>query len=354
MKKILTILISIMMVSLLAFGLTACGPKGSEGSGEGEGSQTHTCSFEATDWWDKTGDKVFVKKQACTCGETKSNIGIEIDTADKLIKWASYVNAGKNYSYNVKFLNDIDMTGKTFTPINIYDMSGKNEYKITADSAIKISNLTIASGEISGLFGEVKSKLSITNIALDNANITGTVAGGIIAVGQDASSINLNSCAVTNSTITGVDAAGAVYGKMAATSGELTLIADKLVVTGNTISATDYAGAIAGMATDCECPQNSVYKVKITINSNETISENTATSTGTGTNMAGKIFGMYGFGSVQYKYSRYIANESTNTAFCGGVKVAREYGKTCWVSATEKGHVFEGLNILNFPDAVNN
>ena len=102
----------------------------------------------------------------------------QIGTADQLIEFAAIVNGGENGA-NAILTADIDMTGKTWTPIGDND----HRYVGTFDGQYhKIDNLKIEGESKIGIFGVVNGGCVIKNlVAGPNNEVRGTsMIGGII------------------------------------------------------------------------------------------------------------------------------------------------------------------------------
>ena len=103
-----------------------------------------------------------------------------ITTADELIEFAEDVNAGSKPSYIVYLGNDIDMEGKSWTPI------GTQEHKFIGlffGGGHTIYNLKCNSGTSrTGIFGSIGNNTEIRDVNLgEGSYITGTNAvGGIV------------------------------------------------------------------------------------------------------------------------------------------------------------------------------
>ena len=113
-----------------------------------------------------------------------------INTADELVAFATTVNKGTAASYIVYIGSDIDMKGKTWTPI------GTQEHPFIGlcfGGGHTISNLTCNSGTSrTGIFGSVGNGSEIHDINLGSgSSITGTNAvGGIVGCVESEAGIN--------------------------------------------------------------------------------------------------------------------------------------------------------------------
>ncbi|MBQ1938097.1 MAG: DUF4886 domain-containing protein [Bacteroidales bacterium] len=128
-----------------------------------------------------------------------------IRTADELMDFASLVNAGGNYSkYQqngvVVLLNDIDMSGKTWTPIGNANLSAGNTTGTISGKAftgkfngggfaiknLKMNSNSSTAGANYGFFGVLADGAVVENLVFDassslNVTATASVASGVVA-----------------------------------------------------------------------------------------------------------------------------------------------------------------------------
>ena len=355
MKNLLKILFSVLLVSVMAFGLTACGGEGTpDDNGDNPTPPAHTCSFVASEWFDASADKVFVKKETCTCGQSKTKSALEITTADQFIKWASYVNNDEHYATDILIANDIDLAGKTYEPIILNYQSAKAHYIIKgAEGGVSIKNLTVADADYAGLFGSIECEVEIKNIVVKNANISGDYAGGFIGYIYNAGSVKVADCGVENSTINGATAAGGMFG-VAEADQDTQVFFYTPVVKNNQINSEEYAGGFAGIMTECEGSSDSAYKVLAVevfegsdSTSSWTVVGNVSSSTSSKNNVVGTLFGKVGNGRVKVPLFNldFLAG---NTAFLNGTAVGREYGRTGWANKATEGLYMNGLAMIHY------
>ena len=111
---------------------------------------------------------------------------IEITTADEL------QNINNNLKANYVLANDIDLSGRDFTPIGNTD-SGAFEGSFDGNGHT-ISNLDVFSGKYAGLFGYNDG--TVKNLTLSNVSVYGTrYIGGVVAYNAENSKIE--NCSVT-------------------------------------------------------------------------------------------------------------------------------------------------------------
>ena len=140
----------------------------------------------------------------------------EITSADQLDMLAAIVN-GPGYNYEgstFTLLNDIDMNGRSWTPIG--DMS--NSFAGVFDgSGNTISNLSCSGTYCVGLFGHIAgtsttSPAEIKNLELKNVSIAGSMAiGGICGYATDTQNCFFSNCTVSG-TVSGDNAVGGIVG----------------------------------------------------------------------------------------------------------------------------------------------
>ncbi len=140
----------------------------------------------------------------------------EITSADQLDMLAAIVN-GPGYNYEgstFTLLNDIDMNGRSWTPIG--DMS--NSFAGVFDgSGNTISNLSCSGTYCVGLFGHIAgtsttSPAEIKNLELKNVSMAGSMAiGGICGYATDTQNCFFSNCTVSG-TVSGDNAVGGIVG----------------------------------------------------------------------------------------------------------------------------------------------
>lgn len=294
----------------------------------------------ATDYFD--ADHHYAKTVACDrdgCEYTDTYQTIHIATADDLMNLAADLTASKDLGcYNIEFVNDIDLTGKTWTPI---DLSGtRNNYLYTKHPIVidggnhiilNLSTGTLSGGD-AGFFGRMWEAIDveIKNLTLKNANIYATAVseptqnavGGFIGMIDSINSLKMTNCKLENSTVEGGNWAGGLYGYLAGYDNgvhhdlhKCVVEIDGCSVIGSTIKSKGSVGSAIGHAAGSEYNQialkNSVFK------------NNTITCTSTSTNKAGKILG------TNHEAKLTITNCTVEnvTATSGSTVIDRIYGR---------------------------
>ena len=187
-----------------------------------------------------------------------------ISTTDHLDQLAANVNSGMEYQ-NVyfKLMDDLDYTGKTYTPIgNSYWEGGSESYHkffgIFNGNNHSINNVTIYSeGGYCGLFGYVGWGGKIHNLTLGGQSTITAVgfAGGIAGVIDNAEIIG---CNVGENVVISVHPRANNYGVMPNTFGGIVGRSDgkvkdcisRATVSNGGIGKTEYIGGIAGSLYD--------------------------------------------------------------------------------------------------------
>lgn len=342
MKKLFTILTATLLTVMLAFGLVACSPTTTPPP-EGGGECQHT--YEATAWFDSAHH--YASKLVCSqCSDEVTRTRIEITNAQELRYLAQDLNegikpAGRSTFF---FMNDIDLSGSAWTPINIYNEDGDAyTFKSGIDGTnINVSGITITSGENVGFFGKVESSITVDKINIVGANVAGQNASALIGA-IDCSqvqsvvkqTIDVKNCSVSNCTIAGTVSAGAIYGSATGDNGGDTSYATSITIqhcsfSNNAISSNGgYAGGVAGIMSDYSGEVIKGVLVKI---SDSTFSNCTVTSTLE--NGAGKVIGIVGYSNGD------VCSETTGSSYDnvvatgnGTVVMARPYGRTGWVDS---------------------
>lgn len=178
----------------------------------------------------------------------------EIFTADDLKK------VQNNLSGKYILMADIDLSEENWAPL------GTNEINFTGNfngNGHTIKNLTINNSNQSyaGLFGVIGNGGNVTNIIIDNANITANKYAGILSGYVNGG--NISNCQIINSTIEGTSVIGGAIGF--ANNSEIT----NCIVSNSTISATNkYAGGFidsvkASNITNCSASSVTVNATNI-------------------------------------------------------------------------------------------
>ena len=165
----------------------------------------------ATDW-QAGGEYTYTVSLAAAkdLGYTiESNGSYTVTSADGLMNVAELVNGGKT-DINITLDKNIDLTGKEWTPIGIYEQ----QYTGTFDGGNHIiTGLTVnqSGTDHVGLFGTVGKGGMVKDVRLENVNISvsdgGSYLGGI--VGESGGTIE--NCSVSGS-ISGSDQIGGIAG----------------------------------------------------------------------------------------------------------------------------------------------
>ncbi len=195
-------------------------------------------------------------------------------------------------SVTVEILSDIDMTGKTWTPVAVdsdsfVTVNGKGK-TITG-----LNDMLFAS-TWAGTSGLVINDLTIANstIVHDENDSAGNIGvGAFVGYPQASATVTLNNCHLENSTVKGGHWTGGLVGIAGGYNGTdgpvfRTLTIDGCSVTGSTITGKGSVGGIIGHGS---C---SAWTDVIIVDS--TVSNNTITSTGSSDNKAGSVMGTIG------------------------------------------------------------
>ncbi len=164
----------------------------------------------------------------------------------------------------IELMNDIDMTGVEYTPWNMVIASGKT-VKFEGDGNV-IRNLVVEGNGTTGvgfdnaaLFASVNAnphngtqKFVITNLAIDNANVTnndGAIATAAALIGAaQCVSVEISNCTVTNSAITSDAYAAALIGYEGQHLDSVTTVIDNCVVDNCEISGNDATAGLVALS----------------------------------------------------------------------------------------------------------
>ena len=192
--------------------------------------------------------------------------------ANGLLAWNEAVQ--KDMTLNCTLTDNIDLTGKDWTPIGT---SFGNSYTGTFDGNGKtITGLTVTgSDRYTGLFGFIKG--TVKNVVLTEINITsGTFVGGVAGWSFGG---NIENCSVSGS-VSGSDVGGVVgYQQVGSITG---------CSSSATVKGTERAGGVVGVTNGGTTPLTACYAT-----GNVTV-ENDGTSNA----WAGGIVGMNGTGTL--------------------------------------------------------
>lgn len=195
-------------------------------------------------------------------------------------------------SVMVEILSDIDMTGKTWTPVKV-DPDSFVTVNGNSKTITGLSDMLFAS-TWAGTSGLVINDLTIADstIVHDENDSAGNIGvGAFVGYPQASATVTLNNCHLENSTVKGGHWTGGLVGIAGGYNGTdgpvfMTLTIDGCSVTGSTITSKGSAGGIIGHGS---C---SAWTDVIIVNS--TVSNNTITSTGSSDNKAGSVMGTIG------------------------------------------------------------
>lgn len=326
MKKLFKLLLIGVLAVVSACCFAACGTNPDNGGSTG--GEQHVHNYKATAWFDS--DNTFVKEETCQndgCSQkTITKSAIEVSTAEQLTylsnKMSEEVDLGTR---TISFVNDIDMSGKAFTPIVLGEF---DKYTFTGkEGGVVISNIAVENVEYSGFFGTVKGELSVENITLQNATFNGSkYAGGFIGNIEAVKNVTVKNCSVKNSEIIGEEAVGGMYGyATVGDNAETQLYIKFLSVTleGNTVKGNGFAGACFGVAADAD-KGKMVATVETCVIKNNTIQSNCEEAEN---KSVGIVIGKIGHSRVEIIEDSTIEN---NTVKYGETVLdsARPYGRT--------------------------
>ena len=361
MKKLFTVLTATLLSLVLAFGLTACSP-----ATPPETPPTCQHTYEATEWFD--GAHHFASKLVCSgCQDEITRNRLEITNAQELVYLAQDINSGASIGGYTSFFftEDIDLTGTTWTPINICSEDGYDYvFKSGKTGNATISGLTVSNQENAGLFGLVQSKLTIEGITLDNATISGNNASAFIGTIDctptqtlERQNVEFKNLKVSNSTISGTDHAGAAYAYATGYNGGDALNATTISINGFdmnavTVSTLGYAGALMGAMSDYS---GDFVDCVFVIVEGHTFTNVTVTSTQA--NGAGRVIGIIGYSDAKLgdvAPPTWGVESNFGSATANGESITRCYGRTGWTGGSEGcSFNFEAANTLKYESAVN-
>lgn len=269
--------------------------------------------LEATDWFDD--EHHYPSAGTCTvCGETVTRDAIGIADADDLIQLAADINAKEDIgSANVDILDDIDMSGKEWTPIIIGKENGSIKVLTIDGNNHTINGLKTTDSDDSitgvGFIGEiwntgvtvVVQNLTISDAEFtDNTNSDTGYVGGFAGYVEGAPSISFINCHLKSSKITSGEFAGGIYAWGSANA-EATINIEGCTVDNCNLSSDGSVGGIVGHAS-----ANSNVTLNISLSS-VTNSEITCTEL-LRTNKAGNIIGTVNCAKTALTKVSYIGN----------------------------------------------
>ncbi len=227
---------------------------------------------------DKLATKENNKIDNVTVSILRGQSGVyEVNNADDLFAVAAMINAGQDFgSKTIRLIEDIDLGGKNWTPINLYNAEGTLLSEIDGNGK-SIKNMTIKGGSDNGFISMTAGtgKLTIKNLTFENPMIetTGSRVGTVI--GHQYGQVELNGVKVTNGNFMSTDEKGIKLGGLigqseygVAGSGNATLTLINCVVEGCVFTGYHtLAGLVAYIAvedmssniTDCHSNGNTFY-----------------------------------------------------------------------------------------------
>ncbi len=200
-----------------------------------------------------------------------------VETADDLFAVAAMINSGKDFgSKTIKLTQNIDLGGKNWTPINLYNAEKVLLAEIDGNNK-SIKNMTIKGGSDNGFISMTAGtgKLTIKNLTFENPTIetTGSRVGTVI--GHQYGQVELNGVKVTNGDFRSTDEKGIKLGGLIGQSehgaegaGNATLTLTNCVVEGSVFTGyhtlsglVAYIGAedMSSNITDCRSNNNTFY-----------------------------------------------------------------------------------------------
>lgn len=232
-----------------------------------------------------------------------------ITNADQL--WAVSGNMAGNYKLGA----DIDLSGRQWYPLGTADnpFTGSFDgagYRITGLTAAETSDMTGV-----GLFGYTAESAEITNVTLEDVNVSGRIyTGGLAGYNKG----TISRCTVTG-TVTGESETGLLAGR---NSGTITGCSVKGTVTG---TGNDSTGGIAGA------------------NSQGKISQCRADVEAAGTINVGGLTGYNDRGNIDNSYARGTVRGSNYVGGLAGASSASGLDKNCSIDKCYADCEVEGM-----------
>ena len=263
---------------------------------------------EATDW--QAGEEYTYTVSLAAAkdpGYTVSEDGktYTVTSADGLLAWNEAVQ--KDMTLNCTLADNIDLTGKDWTPIGT---SFGNSYTGTFDGNGKtITGLTVTgSYKYAGLFGDINENGTVKNVVLEGVQITSDNSSGYAGGVAGDSWGTIENCSVSGS-VSGTTFAGGVVGSQWGGS-----------ITGCNSSATVkgviFAGGIAG-ETNSGASLTGCYATD----------DVTVENDGTNNSHAGGVVGYNGGGTLTACYATgSVTGSGSGTIYVGGVTGSNNLG----------------------------
>ena len=255
----------------------------------------------ATDW-QAGGEYTYTVSLAAAkdLGYTiESDGSYTVTSADGLMNVAELVNGGKT-DINITLTDDIDLTGKGWTPIGT---SFDNSYKGTFDGGgHTITGLTVTTNDqFVGLFGYLNRAGTVKNVVMEGIQITSNhmfgCTGGVVGYSWG----TIENCSVSGS-VSGTDCVGGVVGSQKAGS----IIGCS---SSATVKGTHYVGGVAGEKWGTMIACYATGNVTLEIGSPKNLSGGGVV----GLNGGSRVLACYAIGNVNSKGS------STGNVHIGGL-----------------------------------
>ena len=252
--------------------------------------------------------------------------------------------AARTGEVTVKIIEDVDLTGTTWTPVTV---SGPGYPLVTVEGngcTITGLNDMLFAGTWAGKSGLIIKDLTIENSAIvnDENDANGNVGvGAFIGYPQASATITLENCHLKSSSVKGGHWTGGLIGMAGGYNGNdgpvfMNLTIKNCSVTDSEITGKGSAGALIGHGS-CSAWTNVVIE-------NTTVEDNTITSTGSSANKAGSVMGTIGAagqpttvnGETKTGGAYVSAMVAGNTVTSGGTEITTIYGR----QGTETGMLY--------------
>lgn len=313
--------------------------KWGEWTSNGDGTHTRVC----------TKNENHTQKANCTVSDPVFENGKFVYTCEECGKFTSdallVYDAGdmdliQTYltgDLTVKFMDDIDMSGETWTPITVDGAAGAGVLTINGnDKTITgLDNMLIAS-TWAGKSGVVINDLTLSkaNIVVDAKDAAGNKGvGAFIGWPQASETVTLNNCHLVDSHVEGGHWTGGLIGIAAGYSGNDGPVFETVTITGCSVKDSEIVGkgsvgGIIGHSTASAWTKVVIEDCEVT--------GNTITSTGDSDNKAGSVLATVGVAGLpttadgETKTGGTWVNNATvedNTVTSNGTAIETIYGR---------------------------
>lgn len=256
---------------------------------------------------------------------------VMINSAQELAAFAKDVSAKDASAFNgltVEILEDIDLGGRYWMPITLWNNNKGNPLNLTINgNGHTIKNMITYGGEGIGFIGSTSANLTVKDLSFDNADVECGLKFAGVVIGYQYGNVILENVHVTNSKVYSTATYGIRIGGLVGFSVQndgATLAINNCSVTGTTVKAYHSVGGLVGSTASND-------KTKLTIEG--------SASTGNTLVYASAKQGAFDFGSGSNGYVEESHTGGNNTADNIFVQASSDAVKTAITNGATEVHL---------------